>query len=251
MGSIKTMTDVRCFTRHHVWAVWDYMSLLKRLQRDLSCVKVPWVPSGAPGALTSLVTTIVQTEECDDTPWHGVKLSHYELYLQAMLALGVHSNAIRYATYATQSTGSFCRLSAIRAGAPHRAVDFARHNIDVATSGDLVEVAASFALGREDLIPDMFVQLLDGLPRGGDTYGAPRGDPSVLKFYFQRHVDLDGGVHGSLALDLLCRLCGEDPHNWDIAEEAALDALEHRRLLWDGVLEDINRHRLQMEPACP
>lgn len=69
----------------HIYAVWDFMSLLKALQRHLTCVDVPWVQVGGSQA-RRLVNSIVLDEESD---LETGPVSHYELYLSAMEEIGV------------------------------------------------------------------------------------------------------------------------------------------------------------------
>ena len=30
--SIKTLDDLKCFTEHHIYSVWDFMSIVKYIQ---------------------------------------------------------------------------------------------------------------------------------------------------------------------------------------------------------------------------
>lgn len=77
-GRLDDLTAVQTFMRHHVFAVWDFMSLLKSLQRSLTCVQVPWVPQGPTGS-RRLINDIVLVEESDELA--GGFISHFELYV--------------------------------------------------------------------------------------------------------------------------------------------------------------------------
>jgi len=39
--SVETLQDVRCFMEHHIYAVWDFMSLLKALQAAVAPTQSP------------------------------------------------------------------------------------------------------------------------------------------------------------------------------------------------------------------
>src|SRR6202020_2973894 len=91
-GHIQGVVALRLFMEHHVFAVWDFMSLLKALQRRLCCVDVPWLPATDPLA-TRFVNEIVLAEESDEDGQGGF-LSHFGLYLRAMTRCGADTTAI-------------------------------------------------------------------------------------------------------------------------------------------------------------
>jgi hypothetical protein len=225
-GALRRPADVRTFQQHHVFCVWDFMTLLKALQRRLTCVEVPWLPTSDPTACR-LINEIVLGEESDEDGAGG-HCSHFELYLAAMRDGGAD----------TRPVGAF--LAALRSGrtldqalwsgsVPPATAAFVRLSLDVAGNAELHRLTAAFALGREDVIPAVFVQLLERLA------AAEPGRFDRFLFYLKRHVDLDGDSHGPAALRLLERVCDADPRLRRESLETARTCLEARLGVWDEI----------------
>ncbi|TAJ21185.1 MAG: DUF3050 domain-containing protein [Planctomycetota bacterium] len=228
--ALADLDDLRLYASRHVFAVWDFMSLLKRLQRDLTCVGLPW-QAPADGAAARLVNEIVLAEESDDDGAGG-HCSHYELYRRGMRELGADERPIERFQLALRELGDVERaLDASEA--PPACARFVRATWSVASRGALHEVAAVFALGREDIIPEMFRALLAEAER------CAGGRFATLRHYLERHVHLDGDVHTPHALALLVRLGGDDARRWGEMRAAAERALDERAALWDGVLAEL------------
>jgi hypothetical protein len=223
--SLDTVVDLRTFMEHHVFAVWDFMSLLSRLQRDLTCTTVPWVPLGWPAEVQRFVNEIKLGEESDDVPGIG-PMSHFELYLGAMRQVGADPNPVLASVHALQWQRTADVPGLIRAcGAPEGAVRFVTNTMRTAQRGSLVQVAAAFAFGREQIIPDMFRAFL------GSTEG-------LLERYLLRHIEVDGDDHGPASHRLLAALCESD-EDWEEAEGAVMAAIEARYRLWSDTLAAI------------
>lgn len=219
----KTFTDlanIQHFMRFHVFAVWDFMSLLKSLQRHITCVSLPWTPSMYPAEMVRLVNQIVVGEE-SDVDQFGNPISHFELYLKAMEEIGASTSEISdfLSTLETQRI-------------PTGAREFVEYNLNVAEHGHVVEVAASFFYGREKLIPEMFEVIVSTLKR--ENIQAP-----TLMYYLERHIEVDAGEHGPLALKCLDSLVADNEELKTLAINAGIKALEMRKNLWDEVLSQL------------
>lgn len=224
---LETLVDLRRFMEHHVFAVWDFMSLLKALQRDLTCVAVPWVPSPNP-ATRRLINEIVLGEESDIDP-AGRPTSHFELYIQAMEECGANTTPIRRLVAAI-AAGRTVGQALTEAQAPASVREFVETTFDIINSGQPHAVAAAFTFGREDLIPAMFRQLV------GELRDRFPGQLDTFVYYLDRHIELDEDVHAPLAQQMVRELCGDDPRLWQECQQVAVRCLESRIVLWDGIV---------------
>lgn len=231
-ASLNSTASVRVFMQHHVFAVWDFMSLLKRLQRDLTCVELPWRPRLAPEntKYARFINEIVLGEETDENG-DGEFISHFDLYLEAMRECGADVAPINRFMQEMERSGNL-ETAFDRAEAPESVRQFVRNTLEIALNGKPHEVCAAFFYGREELIPNMFQVIVDELARRGKT-------PEKLLYYLNRHIELDGDEHGPLAEKLLLYLCANDNQKIAEAEQAARTALNSRIELWNGVAQDL------------
>lgn len=222
--------SVARFMEGHVFAVWDFMSLVKSLQGALTCVDFPWLPVGDP-AERRFINEIVLDEE-SDLDASGRPRSHFELYVDAMSAVGADTRPIdRFVEALRRTRDPEAALSAVNATSVVRS--FVRTTLDLA-GAEVLEVAAAFAYGRELVIPPIFRELVRRLRDREPERLAP------LAFYLERHIQTDGTKHGPAAHRLVARLIGGDPAREARAIRAARLALEARRALWDEIADTID-----------
>jgi Protein of unknown function (DUF3050) len=228
--NLDSLDAVVMFMEHHVFAVWDFMSLLKTLQRRLTCVEVPWVPTGLRGS-RRLINDIVLVEESDELG--SGFISHFELYVDGMRQAGADTTAIE-AFVGMLRHGNPVLPALKEARAPEHAIEF------VTTTWEFIEQApahcqaAAFAFGREDLIPDMFDQVAALNQELGDRL-------STFVDYLRRHIQVDSEEHTPMAMQMLADLCGEDTSRWLECEETINIAFAARKKFWDGILAQIRR----------
>ncbi len=228
---LNSLPALRIFMEYHVYAVWDFMSLLKSLQRELCCVTVPWLPVSQPAA-ARLINEIVLGEESDLDP-QGNPASHFELYLRAMQEAEAQTAPIETFLQALREGNSVAQ-AARTAEIPQAAQEFLATTFDVLNQQDMPAIAAAFTFGREGLLPDLFTRIVASL------HQLFPGHLQQFRYYLDRHIELDGEEHGPLADQLLLTLCGEHPSRWNRVETAAQAALAARKTLWDGMLAEID-----------
>ena len=235
-NNIKSMDDLQCFLEHHVFAVWDFMSLLKALQNKLTCTTTPWMPVGNPET-RYLINEIVLAEETD-VDQEGRHKSHYELYIDAMKDAGANTRLVSDFLARVEETRNIF-VAVKNSDLPDAVKDFLNFTFELIEQGEAHEIAAAFTFGREDLIPDMFTAILKKFQ--GNLKDR---DLSKLIYYFERHIELDADEHGPMAMNMITELCGTDTKKWQETEVVAKQALIKRIALWDGIAQLIEDKHL-------
>lgn len=222
-SEIDSLDALRRFMETHVFAVWDFMSLTKRLQQELTCTRLPWLPPVDPSA-ARLINEIVLGEESDDRLTQG-HCSHFELYLDAMREIGAGTSQIeRFVELQNQGVDYADALR--RVNANQAAATFVTHTLQTALHAPAHSVAAAFLHGRESVIPQMFQTILDRWEIGA-------GQAPTFRYYLERHIEVDSEDHGPAAEQLLARLVNGDEQRQREVYQAAIAAVESRMQLWD------------------
>jgi len=230
-AQIKSIDDLHCFLESHVYAVWDFMSLLKALQQKLTCTTTPWFATENTET-RYLINEIVLAEESDLT-LDGKRQSHFEMYLDAMKSCG--ANTLPMEAFLEKVVETKNIFIAIKNSDLHPNIKaFLEFTFRIIEEGQPHKIAAAFTFGREDLIPTMFTEILKNF-----KINFPEIDLSQLIYYFERHIELDADEHGPMAMQMISELCGDDPQKWTAVEETSLLALEKRIGLWDAIEEHI------------
>ena len=218
--SLTSLDAIRVFMKFHVFAVWDFMSLLKALQWEITCVSIPWIESKYEPEAVRLINEIVIGEE-SDIDREGNAISHFSLYLKAMEEVGADTSLIK------NFLSSF-ELEFL----PVKIKEMLAFHLNLAKNGKTHEIASSFFYGREKLIPEMFESILDIVKKS--ELSCPN-----LNYYLERHIELDGEEHGPKASKFLRSLTKSDNQRDEILI-VAKKSLSIRWALWDFIQKEIN-----------
>ncbi|WMX13595.1 DUF3050 domain-containing protein [Aureispira sp. CCB-E] len=235
---LSSIEDIQAFMEQHVFAVWDFMSLLKALQQHLTCTHTPWVPNPNP-LLSRFINEIVLGEESDLNE-AGTPQSHFDMYLDAMEQVGANTDLIKRFIVEIKA-GASVKDAAQNLQLKPAVQDFINFTFTVIDSNKPHLIASAFTFGREDLIPDMFLEIIKN-----EEAANQKTSYSKLTYYLKRHIELDGDEHGPLSLQMVQELCGHDVKKWDEVLAVAIQALEQRIKLWDSISKQLSE---QLEPS--
>jgi hypothetical protein len=220
-NTIQSIEDLQIFMKYHVFAVWDFMSLLKTIQHSVVPSTHLWLPlAGTRSDVARLINEIVLCEESDISPDGNASISHFDLYLQSMMEVGADLVPIK--DYLKK-----VEISGLHWGAPAEVNSFVESTFSSIRSGAHC-AASSFCYGRETVIPAMFKRILSQI-------NISNTDAPKFHYYLERHIEVDGDEHGPASEKLVNYFCKDDPFLIYEAEQAAITAIQARIHLFDRI----------------
>lgn len=227
--TLNSVNDIQTFMESHIFAVWDFMSLLKFLQGKLTVIESPWIPSKN-AKITRFVNELVFAEESDLNEVGQAK-SHFEMYLDAMTQIGANQQEITDFLQLIES-GHSVSYALNQINIDQEVAEFVQFTFNLIATEKPHLVAAAFTFGREEIIPDLFLGILNAADAKNVKY-------TKLRYYLERHIELDGDEHGPLSLEMIKSLCSSNAQKWLEVKEVATQALKQRIKLWDSIADEL------------
>tara|TARA_B110000014_G_C20075410_1_gene561290 strand:+ start:222 stop:1007 length:786 start_codon:yes stop_codon:yes gene_type:complete len=228
--SINNIQHVRIFMEHHIYAVWDFMSIVKALQKRLTCVETPWVPKGN-SISARLINEIVLDEETDIDP-SGQYSSHFEIYLMSMAEAGANIHSINQFISLIEQ-GKTANQALNDKHIPNPASKFVNVTFNEIKDAPTHILASAFTFGREEIIPELFTSMIKRISKNNQN------NLRTFIYYLNRHITLDGDTHSQIAYKMIKQLCGDNNDKWMESIDIAKRMLVARCQFWDGIHEAI------------
>ena len=228
--NINSIDTLKIFMENHIFAVWDFMSLLKSLQIHLTCVQIPWKPVNNTDA-ARFINEIVLEEETDKINSEQT-VSHFELYIDSMKEIGATTDQIYSFIDMIDERKNFEEVI-FSSSIDQNIKSFLSFTFNIIESNEVHKIAAAFTFGRENVIPDMFIKIVKKISKENDLRS------KKFIYYLERHIELDGNNHGPIALKMINNLCGEDISKWDDVIDIAKKSMEMRIKLWNHINNQI------------
>ena len=227
--------ELKIFMSYHVYAVWDFMSIVKYLQNHICPSFYPWKPSKyTKNGIAHFINEIIYSEE-SDADEHGNYFSHFDLYIMAMKDIGVDIKEIN--NFILSSDLNDMKFETPNSfNIPNESMEFVKNTFKCLNSDSFANTAAIFTYGRETTIPDMFSKILNKIDVDNTNF-------SKLRLYIERHIDIDSSRHGPLSLKLFEYAHENNQDKYDEAIKYAIMSIDKRINLWDGVLNKIQELR--------
>lgn len=235
--SVRDLESLRIFMQFHVACVWDFMCLLKSVQRVMNPVSSIWVPQKC-RTTTRFINEIVLDEESDEVD-QGIFMSHFELYLEAMEEIGSSTKP------ALEFMESLSNLIPFEDALKESKLPPGAQTFCKTTMGFLerpvCHQAAIFYHSRESVIPEMFTRVVQNLKQQGVS--CPR-----FVLYLERHIHMDEEKHGPMSKKLLTSFPNQRHDDLTI-EDSVCESLEARLQLWDTIMEELEQDQMILKGA--
>lgn len=230
-SELNSLGKIRTFMETHVFAVWDFMSLLSAIRNKLTCTTLPWLPTGE-AETRRFVNELFLAEDSDLHPNGERYTSHFELYIEAMRSAGAETTPIECFISAI-ATGVSPPEALSASGAPEPARSFVDCTWRMITKGSIGQLLGAFTFGRENVIPSMFSSIR--------RLAVEADELSLFVAYLDRHIELDGDEHAPAALRMVSSACTKNFAAWGEVLNGSREALAARSRMWDAVYEQILR----------
>ena len=232
-SSLNNLPRLKFFMERHIYAVLDFMTLVKNLQKKISPMGTLWSPPENP-TLCRFIGEIILEEETDQLPT-GEYLSHFQIYCRALKEIqGNPQMAIEFSQSPLAPSNKLNFESFLL---PKSVRNFLAFNQELIRESKAHTLAASFYFGREKAIPIIFKSILK------ETLVTEKEAP-MFHFYLGRHIELDSNEHGPKAKEMIKYFCQDKK---TLCHEVLLTAkkvIEQRVKFWDEILEEMQETRI-------